>query len=344
MRRRNIFMGGVLLGTTLLCLGMNPGRATVSTAHQPKARTKFSKALKQSWQGRTFIRMTRDSAGLYAIDNSCGAFPWSYSLQGPILRFASGQGELDSFRVLNNETLGHSRVFSVVGQLGDSNRIHCTPLDTLGKLWYIEGERLTPYGRYPEGDRYVDSRYVHTVPVRYYSCDHAPDDSTALCGHLPDEWRQGAIPEPRPQGVAMKVLTEDWQDKDFYLILWEPRVGQYGLRYYDTLRPDFQVRGKVIIDGNSEVPYCVMRRELRGSSLVFTGYRKSDPERIYPISFTSLDSIGAIWDVNGDRCVEGRHLDRVYVKGYTSPRDTTFILYPGDPRRERPPFRLQLPK
>ena len=115
------------------------------------------------------------------------------------------------------------------------------------------------------------------------------------------------------------MLAGDWKDKTFLFVEWE-EVGQYALRTYQDLNrcASYRLRGNRLITQEDE--YVILGSEVQGSSRIFTVYKQRDTaKRPKRITFTSRDSLGVIWDVNGDRYVDSLHLSKVYVKRYVRP-------------------------
>ena len=123
--------------------------------------------------------------------------------------------------------------------------------------------------------------------------------------------------------MATKVLAGDWTHKTFLFVEWE-EVGQYALRYYEgEFRiPGYRFEGDTLFYDFLTISrrYVILKSEVVGPSRVFTVYNKADttrqPKRI---TFSSRDSLGVIWDVNGERYVDSLHLSKVYVKRYVLP-------------------------
>ena len=307
MRRTNI-LWGALLGCSLLCLGMRPRPLTAESIPQ-RSRVKIQA---QPWKSRLFYRLQRDSTGQYAIYDYCEARAASYQFKGTKLYHDWGM-EDETLLIRRTETEGRSYVFVVSpeGSPEHVERIRFTPLDSLGIEWQV-GEQ-----------RFVDARFRARFPFKHYPCYHDAEDSTEHCGRRPSSWQEreeyDEFPEPEPQGVATQVLAGDWKDKTFLFVEWE-EVGQYALRTYQDLNkyPSYRLRGNRLITQEDE--YVILGSEVVGPSRVFTVYNEADtakqPKRI---TFSSRDSLGVIWDVNGERYVDSLHLSKVYVKRYVLP-------------------------
>ena len=307
MNRRHI-LWGVLLGCSLLCLGMRPRPLTAESIPQ---RSKV-KIQAQPWKSRLFYRLQRDSTGQYAIYDYCDARIAVYQFKGAQLYHDWGMDEL-TYVIRRTETEGRSYIFVVSpeGSPEHIERIRFTPLDSLGIEWQV-GEQ-----------RFVDARFRARFPFKHYPCYHDAEDSTEHCGRRPVSWQEpeeyDEFPEPEPQGVATQVLAGDWKDKTFLFVAWE-EVGQYALRTYQDLNTctSYRLRGNRLI--TQEDKYVILGSEVVGPSRVFTVYNEADttrqPKRI---TFSSRDSLGVIWDVNGKRYVDSLHLSKVYVKRYVLP-------------------------
>ena len=307
MSRTNI-LWGALFGCSLLCLGMRPRPLTAESIPQ-RSRVKIQA---QPWKSRLFYRLQRDSTGRYAIYDYCEARAASYQFKGTKLYHDWGM-EDETLLIRRTETEGRSYVFVVSpeGSPEHIERIRFTPLDSLGIEWQV-GEQ-----------RFVDARFRARFPFKHYPCYHDAEDSTEHCGRRPASWQEreeyDEFPEPEPQGVATQVLAGDWKDKTFLFVEWE-EVGQYALRTYQDLNkhPSYRLRGNRLI--TQEDKYVILGSEVVGPSRVFTVYNEADttrqPKRI---TFSSRDSLGVIWDVNGERYVDSLHLSKVYVKRYVLP-------------------------
>ena len=307
MNRRHI-LWGMLLGCSLLCLGMRPRPLTAESIPQ---RSKV-KIQAQPWKSRLFYRLQRDSTGQYAIYDYCDARMAVYQFKGAQLYHDWGMDEL-TYVIRRTEIEGRSYIFvaSPVGSPEYVERIRFTPLDSLGIEWQV-GE-----------ERFVDARFRARFPFKHYPCYHDAEDSSELCGRRPSSWQEpeeyDEVPEPEPQGVAPKMLAGDWKDKTFLFVEWE-EVGQYALRTYQDLNrcASYRLRGNRLITQEDE--YVILGSEVQGSSRIFTVYKQRDTaKRPKRITFTSRDSLGVIWDVNGDRYVDSLHLSKVYVKRYVRP-------------------------
>lgn len=307
MNRRHI-LWGMLLGCSLLCLGMRPRPLTAESIPQ---RSKV-KIQAQPWKSRLFYRLQRDSTGQYAIYDYCDARMAVYQFKGAQLYHDWGMDEL-TYVIRRTEIEGRSYIFvaSPVGSPEYVERIRFTPLDSLGIEWQV-GE-----------ERFVDARFRARFPFKHYPCYHDAEDSSELCGRRPSSWQEpeeyDEFPEPEPQGVAPKMLAGDWKDKTFLFVEWE-EVGQYALRTYQDLNrcASYRLRGNRLITQEDE--YVILGSEVQGSSRIFTVYKQRDTaKRPKRITFTSRDSLGVIWDVNGDRYVDSLHLSKVYVKRYVRP-------------------------
>ena len=311
MRRTNI-LWGTLLGCSLLCLGMRPRPVTAESIPQ---RSK-AKIQAQLWKSRLFYRLQRDSTGQYAIYDYCDARTATYQFSGKSLVHDYGM-EVDSLLIYQSATKGRSRIF-IVGFATSPNyreQIRFTPLDSLGIEWQV-GE-----------ERFVDARFRARFPFKHYPCYHDAEDSTEHCGRRPTSWQEreeyDEVPEPEPQGVATKVLECDWKDKTFLFVEWE-EVGQYALRYYEgEFRiPGYRFEGDTLLYDFLTIRrrYVILKSEVVGPSRIFTVYNKADttrqPKRI---TFSSRDSLGVIWNVNGERYVDSLHLAKVYVTRYVRP-------------------------
>ena len=235
-----------------------------------------------------------------------------YQFKGAQLYHDWGMDEL-TYVIRRTETEGRSYIFvaSPVGSPEYVERIRFTPLDSLGIEWQV-GE-----------ERFVDARFRARFPFKHYPCYHDAEDSSELCGRRPSSWQEpeeyDEFPEPEPQGVATQVLAGDWTHKTFLFIEWE-EVGQYALRTYEDLntRTSYRLRGNRLITQEDE--YVILGSEVVGPSRIFTVYKQTDTaKRPKRITFTSRDSLGVIWDVNGERYVDSLHLSKVYVKRYVLP-------------------------
>lgn len=307
MRRTNILLGA-LLGCSLLCLGMRPRPLTTESIPQ---RSKV-KIQAQPWKSRLFYRLQRDSTGQYAIYDYCEARAASYQFKGTKLYHDWGM-EDETLLIRRTETEGRSYIFVVSpeGSPEHIERIRFTPLDSLGIEWQV-GE-----------ERFVDARFRARFPFKHYPCYHDAEDSTEHCGRRPVSWQEpeeyDEFPEPESQGVATQVLAGDWKYKTFLFVAWE-EVGQYALRTYQDLNTctSYRLRGNRLL--TQEDKYVILGSEVVGPSRIFTVYNEADttrqPKRI---TFSSRDSLGVIWDVNGDRYVDSLHLSKVYVKRYVRP-------------------------
>ena len=307
MRRTNI-LWGALLACSLLCLGMRPRPLTAESIPQ---RSKV-KIQAQPWKSRLFYRLQRDSTGQYAIYDYCEARAASYQFKGTKLYHDWGM-EDETLLIRRTETEGRSYIFVVSpeGSPEHIERIRFTPLDSLGIEWQVGKQR------------FVDARFRARFPFKHYPCYHDAEDSTEHCGRRPSSWQEreeyDEFPEPEPQGVATQVLAGDWKDKTFLFVEWE-EVGQYALRTYQDLNkhPSYRLRGNRLLTQEDE--YVILGSEVVGPSRVFTVYNEADttkqPKRI---TFSSRDSLGVIWDVNGERYVDSLHLSKVYVKRYVLP-------------------------
>lgn len=169
----------------------------------------------------------------------------------------------------------------------------------------------------------MDARYRSRFPFKHYPCPHDADDSSEYCSRRPASWQEreeyDEFPEPEPQGVATQVLAGDWTHKTFLFIEWE-EVGQYALRTYEDLntRTSYRLRGNRLITQEDE--YVILGSEVQGPSRIFTVYKQTDTaKRPKRITFSSRDSLGVIWDVDGERYVDSLHLSKVYVKRYVRP-------------------------
>ena len=309
MMNRTSILWGTLLGCTLLCLGMRPRPFTTESIPQ-RSRVKIQA---QPWKSRSFYRIQRDSTGQYAIYDYCEARAASYQFKGTKLYHDWGM-EDETLLIRRTETEGRSYIFVVSpeGSPEHIERIRFTPLDSLGIEWQV-GEQ-----------RFVDARFRTRFPFKHYPCYHDAEDSTEHCGRRPALWQEyDEVPEPEPQGVATKVLAGDWKDKTFLFVEWE-EVGQYALRYYEgEFRiPGYRFEGDTLFYDFLTIRrrYVILKSEVVGPSRVFTVYNKADttrqPKRI---TFSSRDSLGVIWDVNGERYVDSLHLSKVYVKRYVLP-------------------------
>lgn len=307
MNRRHI-LWGTLLGCSLLCLGMKPSPVTAESIPQ---RSKV-KIQAQPWKSRSFYRIQRDSTGQYAIYDYCEARAASYQFKGTKLYHDWGM-EDETLLIRRTETEGRSYVFVVSpeGSPEHIERIRFTPLDSLGIEWRV-GEQ-----------RFVDARFRARFPFKHYPCYHDAEDSTEHCGRRPASWQEreeyDEFPEPEPQGVATQVLAGDWTHKTFLFIEWE-EVGQYALRTYEDLntRTSYRLRSNRLITQEDE--YVILGSEVVGPSRIFTVYKQTDTaKRPKRITFTSRDSLGVIWDVDGERYVDSLHLAKVYVKRYVRP-------------------------
>ena len=306
--RRTSILWGALLGCSLLCLGMRPRPLTAESIPQ---RSKV-KIQAQPWKSRLFYRLQRDSTGQYAIYDYCEARAASYQFKGTKLYHDWGM-EDETLLIRRTETEGRSYIFVVSpeGSPEHIERIRFTPLDSLGIEWQV-GEQ-----------RFVDARFRARFPFKHYPCYHDAEDSTEHCGRRPASWQEpeeyDEFPEPEPQGVATQVLAGDWKDKTFLFVAWE-EVGQYALRSYQDLNrcTSYRLRGNRLL--TQEDKYVILGSEVVGPSRVFTVYNEADttrqPKRI---TFSSRDSLGVIWDVNGERYVDSLHLSKVYVKRYVLP-------------------------
>ncbi len=308
MMNRTSILWGTLLGCSLLCLGMRPRPLTIESIPQ-RSRVKIHA---QPWKFRSFYRIQRDSTGQYAIYDYCEARAASYQFKGTKLYHDWGM-EDETLLIRRTETEGRSYIFVVSpeGSPEHVERIRFTPLDSLGIEWQV-GE-----------ERFVDARFRARFPFKHYPCYHDAEDSTEHCGRRPSSWQEreeyDEFPEPEPQGVATQVLAGDWKDKTFLFVEWE-EVGQYALRTYQDLNkyPSYRLRGNRLLTQVNE--YVILGSEVVGPSRVFTVYNEADttrqPKRI---TFSSRDSLGVIWDVNGERYVDSLHLSKVYVKRYVLP-------------------------
>ena len=125
--------------------------------------------------------------------------------------------------------------------------------------------------------------------------------------------------ESIPQRSRVKIQAQPWKSRLFYRIQRDS-TGQYALRTYQDLNkyPSYRLRGNRLLTQEDE--YVILGSEVVGPSRVFTVYNKADttrqPKRII---FSSRDSLGVIWDVNGERYVDSLHLSKVYVKRYVLP-------------------------
>lgn len=302
MRRTNI-LWGALLACSLLCLGMRPRPLTAESIPQ---RSKV-KIQAQPWKSRLFYRLQRDSTGQYAIYDYCEARAASYQFKGTKLYHDWGM-EDEALIIRRTETEGRSYVFVVSpeGSPEHIERIRFTPLDSLGIEWQV-GEQ-----------RFVDARFRARFPFKHYPCFHDVDDSSVYCSRRPASWQEreeyDEFPEPEPQGVAPKMLAGDWKDKTFLFVEWA-EVGQYALRTYQDLNkhPSYRLRGNRLITQEDE--YVILGSEVQGPSRIFTVYNEADTKRRPKrITFTSRDTLGVIWEIEGGRYVDSLHLNKIHVK------------------------------
>lgn len=302
MRRTNI-LWGALLGCSLLCLGMRPCPLTTESIPQ-RSRVKIQA---QPWKSRLFYRLQRDSTGQYAIYDYCEARAASYQFKGTKLYHDWGM-EDEALIIRRTETEGRSYVFVVSpeGSPEHIERIRFTPLDSLGIEWQV-GEQ-----------RFVDARFRARFPFKHYPCFHDVDDSSVYCSRRPASWQEreeyDEFPEPEPQGVAPKMLAGDWKDKTFLFVEWA-EVGQYALRTYQDLNkhPSYRLRGNRLITQEDE--YVILGSEVQGPSRIFTVYNEADTKRRPKrITFTSRDTLGVIWEIEGGRYVDSLHLNKIHVK------------------------------
>ncbi len=302
MRRTNI-LWGALLACSLLCLGMRPRPLTAESIPQ---RSKV-KIQAQPWKSRLFYRLQRDSTGQYAIYDYCEARAASYQFKGTKLYHDWGM-EDETLLIRRTEAEGRSYVFVVSpeGSPEHIERIRFTPLDSLGIEWQV-GEQ-----------RFVDARFRARFPFKHYPCYHDAEDSTEHCGRRPASWQEreeyDEFPEPEPQGVAPKMLAGDWKDKTFLFVEWA-EVGQYALRTYQDLNkhPSYRLRGNRLITQEDE--YVILGSEVQGPSRIFTVYNEADTKRRPKrITFTSRDTLGVIWEIEGGRYVDSLHLNKIHVK------------------------------
>ena len=307
MNRTNI-LWGALLACSLLCLGM---RLRPVTAEPVPQRSKV-KTPAQPWKSRVFIRLQRDSTGQYAIYDYCEATNPRYTIEGNRLVATFGMEEY-TYDIRKREAQGRSQVFTLTAEGNPKyvEHLRFTPLDSLGIQWQV-GE-----------NRYVDARYRSRFPFKHYPCPHDADDSSEYCSRRPASWQEreeyDEVPEPDPQGVAPKMLAGDWTHKTFLFIEWE-EVGQYALRTYEDLNrcASYRLRGNRLLTQEDE--YVILGSEVVGPSRIFTVYKQTDTaKRPKRITFSSRDSLGVIWDVDGDRYVDSLHLSKVYVKRYVRP-------------------------
>ena len=302
MNRTNI-LWGTLLACSLLCLGMRPRPLTTESIPQ-RSRVKIQA---QPWKSRLFYRIQRDSTGQYAIYDYCEARAASYQFKGTKLYHDWGM-EDETLLIRRTETEGRSYIFVVSpeGSPEHIERIRFTPLDSLGIQWQV-GE-----------NRYVDARYRSRFPFKHYPCYHDVDDSSVYCSRRPASWQEreeyDEFPEPEPQGVAPKMLAGDWKDKTFLFVEWA-EVGQYALRTYQDLNkhPSYRLRGNRLITQEDE--YVILGSEVQGPSRIFTVYNEADTKRRPKrITFTSRDTLGVIWEIEGGRYVDSLHLNKIHVK------------------------------
>lgn len=302
MNRTNI-LWGALLGCSLLCLGMRPCPLTTESIPQ-RSRVKIQA---QPWKSRLFYRLQRDSTGQYAIYDYCEARAASYQFKGTKLYHDWGM-EDEALIIRRTETEGRSYVFVVSpeGSPEHIERIRFTPLDSLGIEWQV-GEQ-----------RFVDARFRARFPFKHYPCFHDVDDSSVYCSRRPASWQEreeyDEFPEPEPQGVAPKMLAGDWKDKTFLFVEWA-EVGQYALRTYQDLNkhPSYRLRGNRLITQEDE--YVILGSEVQGPSRIFTVYNEADTKRRPKrITFTSRDTLGVIWEIEGGRYVDSLHLNKIHVK------------------------------
>lgn len=302
MNRTNI-LWGALLGCSLLCLGMRPCPLTTESIPQ-RSRVKIQA---QPWKSRLFYRLQRDSTGQYAIYDYCEARAASYQFKGTKLYHDWGM-EDEALIIRRTETEGRSYVFVVSpeGSPEHVERIRFTPLDSLGIEWQV-GEQ-----------RFVDARFRARFPFKHYPCFHDVDDSSVYCSRRPASWQEreeyDEFPEPEPQGVAPKMLAGDWKDKTFLFVEWA-EVGQYALRTYQDLNkhPSYRLRGNRLITQEDE--YVILGSEVQGPSRIFTVYNEADTKRRPKrITFTSRDTLGVIWEIEGGRYVDSLHLNKIHVK------------------------------
>ena len=307
MRRTNILLGA-LLGCSLLCLGMRPRPLTAESIPQ---RSKV-KIQAQPWKARSFYRIQRDSTGQYAIYDYCEATNPRYMIEGNRLVATFGMEEY-IYDIRKREAQGRSQVFTLTAEGNPKyvEHLRFTPLDSLGIQWQV-GE-----------NRYVDARYRNRFPFKHYPCYHDADDSSEYCSRRPASWQEreeyDEFPEPEPQGVATQVLAGDWKDKTFLFVAWE-EVGQYALRTYEDLNrcTSYRLRGNRLLTQEDE--YVILGSEVQGPSRIFTVYKQTDTaKRPKRITFSSRDSLGVIWNVDGERYVDSLHLGKVYVKRYVRP-------------------------
>ena len=302
MNRTNI-LWGTLLACSLLCLGMRPRPLTTESIPQ-RSRVKIQA---QPWKSRLFYRIQRDSTGQYAIYDYCEARAASYQFKGTKLYHEWGM-EDETLLIRRTETEGRSYIFVVSpeGSPEHIERIRFTPLDSLGIEWQV-GEQ-----------RFVDARFRARFPFKHYPCYHDVDDSSVYCSRRPASWQEreeyDEFPEPEPQGVAPKMLAGDWKDKTFLFVEWA-EVGQYALRTYQDLNkhPSYRLRGNRLITQEDE--YVILGSEVQGPSRIFTVYNEADTKRRPKrITFTSRDTLGVIWEIEGGRYVDSLHLNKIHVK------------------------------
>lgn len=138
MKQRSILWGG-LLGLTLLCLGMKPQPVEYQGA-QPQA--EVSKVQQRSWERRTFLRVKRDRQGRYSL-RKYGTMVPSYRIDGKRFVYTRGK-EVESFLIRSSEDRGANRIFSLYYEHDpDGVNLYCfVPLDSLGMLWEVYGQRF----------------------------------------------------------------------------------------------------------------------------------------------------------------------------------------------------------
>ena len=293
MNRTNI-LWGMLLGCSLLCLGMRPRPVTAEPVPQ---RSKV-KTQAQSWKSRVFIRLQRDSTGQYAIYDYCQSSIPSYRIEGKHLVHNWGQ-EQERFLISRHERRGADHVFvtSSEGEPQATSSFRFTPLDSLGLLWRIEGEP------------FIDSLYADRVPLRHHPCPHDPEQEDAVCGRAPQE--------PAPQGRALKVLNQDWKEKTFLNVYWGNR-GRYVYEERADLPPmSYRIHGDLLIrsvEGRADTAVIQRSYPVGGTRILSTFITKGgrSEQRVYRI--TSRDTLGVIWEIEGGRYVDSLHLDKIHVK------------------------------
>ena len=138
MNRANI-LWGTLLACSLLCLGMRPQPVEHQGA-QPQAGG--SKVQQRSWERRTFLRVKRDRQGRYSF-RKYGTMVPSYRIDGKSFVYTRGK-EVESFLIRSSENRGANRIFSLYYERDPEGvNLYCfVPLDSLGMLWEIDGQRF----------------------------------------------------------------------------------------------------------------------------------------------------------------------------------------------------------